>query len=180
VKKGREEEETGKPARCEKGERKKGTERAESVSGSDYMEISQVINRKSNSQCGSRERSRRAGDFARYRKFERRRLDQAGTKLGIWLAVLAVLLIAAAGCATATPPAPRPVLVDVPVPSPVYCVVSPLYPPALAIAALRSDSPAADTIRSYAASVMVLKSAVKQRDAILQACAAPADANAGK
>ena len=175
MKKGREEEETGKPARCEKGERKKGTERAESVSGSDYMEISQVINRKSNIQCRRKVRSRLPGDFTSDRKLER-----AGTKLGIWLAVLAVLLIAAAGCATATPPAPRPVLVDVPVPSPVYCVVSPLYPPALAIAALRSDSPAADTIRSYAASVMVLKSAVKQRDAILQACAAPADANAGK
>ncbi len=149
------------------------------------MEISQVTNRKSNSQSGKNERIRGRGDFTGHRKLERGnlergKLERVGNASGIWLAVLALLLIYAAGCATATPLAPRPVMVEVPVPSPVYCPAAQLNPPALAIAALGPDSPPADTIRSYAASVIVLKSAVKQRDAILQACAAPAEAHAEK
>ena len=133
-----------------------------------------MTNRNSNSQSGRKERVRRPGDLVVYRN-----LEKVGREAWLWLAVLALLLIYAAGCATAAP-APRPVMVEVPVPSPVYCTAERLHPPALAIAALRSDSPPADTIRSYAASVIVLKSAIKQRDAILQACAAPAAANAEK
>jgi hypothetical protein len=86
-----------------------------------------------------------------------------------------LLALAMSGCArVAPPPAPRPVMVEVPVSTPIYCQVSALQPPALAIAALTPDSPPADTVRSYAASVEVLKSAVRERDAILAGCAAPA------
>ena len=47
--------------------------------------------------------------------------------------------------------------------------------PPLAIASLAPDSSPADTMRSYVATVMVLKSAVHERDTILRGCAAPAD-----
>src|SRR5229473_1855622 len=69
-----------------------------------------------------------------------------------------LLTLAIAGCARVTPPpAPRPVIVEVPVPTPIYCDVPALEPPTLAIAALAPASPPADTVRSYAASVDVLK-----------------------
>ena len=138
------------------------------------MGESQVTNQNSNRQNGRKERIRRPGDLVVYRN-----LEKVGREGWLWLAVLALLLIYAAGCTTVAP-APRPVMVEVPVPSPVCCTAEQLPPPSLAIAALRSDSPPADTIRSYAASVIVLKSAVKQRDAILQACAAPAHTNPEK
>jgi hypothetical protein len=87
----------------------------------------------------------------------------------------AALMLALAGCARVAQPAlaPRPVLVNIPVATPIYCNVPALDRPQLAIAALTEDSPPADTIRSYAATVDVLKSAVLQRDAILKGCAAP-------
>jgi hypothetical protein len=77
-------------------------------------------------------------------------------------------------CAQLAPaPAPRPVLVQVPVSTPIYCQVPPLNPPILAISTLTPDSPPADTVRSYAASVDVLKSAVRERDSLLEGCTAP-------
>jgi hypothetical protein len=86
-----------------------------------------------------------------------------------------LLALAITGCArVAAVPAPRPVMVEVPVSTPIYCQVPALQPPLLAIAALTPDSLPADTVRSYAASVDVLKSAVRERDAILAGCAAPA------
>jgi hypothetical protein len=79
------------------------------------------------------------------------------------------------GCTQLAPaPAPRPVLVQIPVATPIYCTVPPLNPPIIAIASLTPDSPPADTVRSYASSVEVLKSAVQERDSILEGCAAPA------
>ena len=75
------------------------------------------------------------------------------------------------------PPAPRPVLVNVPIATPIYCDVPVLQPPPLAIASLNEDSPPADTIRDYAATVDVLKSAVRERDAILKGCEAPQEPN---
>ena len=84
------------------------------------------------------------------------------------------LALALAGCAQVAPaPAPRPVTVEVPVPTPIYCQVPTLNPPTLAIASLTPDSPPADTVRSYAATVDVLKSAVRERDSILAGCAPP-------
>ncbi|HEY6420245.1 MAG TPA: hypothetical protein VIX59_14700 [Candidatus Binataceae bacterium] len=94
--------------------------------------------------------------------------------------VLAVLLAAAAvtfllsGCADTYSPAPRPVMVNVPVAAPVYCKVPQLAHPALPLAGLGANSPPANTIRSYAATVAILKAAVVQRDRILAGCAAPA------
>jgi hypothetical protein len=89
---------------------------------------------------------------------------------------LAALMLALCGCARVAQPAlaPRPVIVKIPVATPIYCAVPVLEHPPLAIAALTEDSPPADTIRSYAATVDVLKSAVLQRDAILKGCGAPA------
>ncbi len=81
-------------------------------------------------------------------------------------------------CAPAVAPAPRPVMVEIPIATPIYCQVPKLQPPILAIAALTPDSPPADTVRSYAASVDVLKSAVHERDTILEACAPPSTASA--
>ncbi len=96
--------------------------------------------------------------------------------------VLAILLAAAAitfslsGCAGTFTPAPRPVMVNIPVAAPVYCKVPPLAHPALPVAGLSADSPPANTIRSYAATVAILKAAVVQRDRVLAGCAAPAAA----
>ena len=69
-------------------------------------------------------------------------------------------------------------MVEVPIATPIYCQVPKLQPPILAIAALTPDSAPADTVRSYAASVDVLKSAVQERDTILEACGPPAGAAA--
>ena len=64
-------------------------------------------------------------------------------------------------------------LVNIPIATPIYCDVPALQSPSLAIASLTADSPPADTIRDYAATVDVLKSAVRERDAILKGCQAP-------
>ena len=89
-----------------------------------------------------------------------------------------LLPLSLCACAPVAPPAPRPVMVEVPIATPIYCQVPKLQPPILAIADLTPDSPPADTVRSYAASVDVLKSAVHERDTILEACAPPAGASA--
>ena len=94
-----------------------------------------------------------------------------GEKGGAMMILL--FCFAFAGCAPAVAPAPRPVMVNVPIATPIYCDVPMLPAPALAIASLTADSPPADTIRDYAATVEVLKSAVRERDAILKGCAAP-------
>ncbi|HEY6394796.1 MAG TPA: hypothetical protein VIX12_05210, partial [Candidatus Binataceae bacterium] len=79
----------------------------------------------------------------------------------------------AAGSKTAAPPT-----VDIPIASPIYCKVPALTKPAMPIAALKPDSPPADTVRSYAASIVILKAAVDERDALLAGCAGP-DATTG-
>ena len=96
----------------------------------------------------------------------------------LFLICFLLLSFCLCACAHVAPPAPRPVMVEVPIATPIYCQVPKLQPPILAIAALTPDSLPADTVRSYAASVDVLKSAVQERDTILEACAPPADASA--
>ncbi len=89
--------------------------------------------------------------------------------------LLPLVLAPLAGCAltpSKLPPA-RPVEVDVPVAVPIYCAAPPSQYPELPIGALRSTTPPADTIRAYAATVVVLKGLVRERDAIIAGCVAP-------
>ncbi|MGH7914268.1 MAG: hypothetical protein ACREPW_06425, partial [Candidatus Binataceae bacterium] len=58
-----------------------------------------------------------------------------------------------------------PVLHETPCPAPA------LADPALPIAGLKPGSPPADTMRAYAAAVVLLKGAVRERDAVLAGCA---------
>lgn len=83
------------------------------------------------------------------------------------------LAAALAGCAAGPAPAPavRPLMVQVPVLHQTPCPVPVLKPPALPIAGLKPGSPPADTMRAYAASVAILKGAVRERDAVLGGCA---------
>jgi hypothetical protein len=99
------------------------------------------------------------------------------TRVSVALLTLSAAAFSLCACASVAPPAPRPVMVEVPIATPIYCQVPKLQPPILAIADLTPDSPPADTVRSYAASVDVLKSAVHERDTILEACAPPAGAS---
>jgi hypothetical protein len=89
---------------------------------------------------------------------------------GAGAAMLACVLV---GCATTAAPAPiaRPVMVEVPVLHEMPCPVPALDHPTLPLAALKPDSPPADTMRVYAATVVILKGAVRQRDALLAGCA---------
>jgi hypothetical protein len=89
--------------------------------------------------------------------------------------LLPLILIAVTGCASAPPLSAlvRPFEVQVPVAIPVYCKPPVLARPGLPIAGLSSASSAAETIRSYAATVMILKGAVQERDAVIAGCAAP-------
>jgi hypothetical protein len=89
------------------------------------------------------------------------------------LAAVAIMLTLS-GCA-AQPPAPilTPVEVQVPVAVPVYCNVAKLDKPELPLAALNADSAPDDTVRAYAATVAILKGAVRERDLIIAGCAAP-------
>ena len=86
-----------------------------------------------------------------------------------------------AGCARVVQPAPAPraVMVKIPVATPIYCQIPALQNPPLAIASLSEDSAPADTIRSYVATVDILKSAVRERDTILKGCGAPTVGAAG-
>jgi hypothetical protein len=90
---------------------------------------------------------------------------------------LPLSLILLAGCALSPPgivaPA-TPVEVSVPVYEPVYCPAPPLANPRLPIAGLTPQSPPADTLRAYAASIVLLKAAVRQLDDVLEGCAEPA------
>ncbi|MGH7917271.1 MAG: hypothetical protein ACREQE_07365 [Candidatus Binataceae bacterium] len=93
--------------------------------------------------------------------------------------LLPLTLALLAGCASAPSlvPAPRPVMVKVPVFTPVYCEVKQPPPPSLPVAKLGADSAPADTMRAYVASVILLKGALEQSDALLNGCAEPKAAN---
>ncbi len=89
-------------------------------------------------------------------------------------------LVLLAGCAFSPPffsPA-TPVEVKVPVYEPVYCTPPSLANPRLPISALTPASQPADTIRAYAASVVLLKGAVRELDSIIEGCEEPAPAPA--
>lgn len=99
----------------------------------------------------------------------------------IWGLGLAVIVgsLGIIGCATRPAPVPpAPFTVDVPVPEPVYCSAQAPARPALPISALSESSSPADTIRAYAASVIILKGAVEQLARILAGCTRPPSASA--
>ncbi|HLW69389.1 MAG TPA: hypothetical protein VKS22_02085 [Candidatus Binataceae bacterium] len=89
--------------------------------------------------------------------------------------LLPLILIQLAGCASAPPflPPAEPVEVRIPVDRPVYCAAPPPARPVLPIGALRTGSSPAETLRSYAATVIILKGAVRERDTLIAGCAAP-------
>jgi hypothetical protein len=95
--------------------------------------------------------------------------------------LLPLLLVLFAGCASAPPLGPivAPVTVKVPVYEPVYCAIPALAKPALPISELHADSAPADTIRAYAATVVMLKGAVSERDAVIAGCRKPQAASGG-
>ena len=93
--------------------------------------------------------------------------------------LLPLILMPLAGCAFSPPffAAPAvPTEVRVPVYQPVYCEAHAAAPTALPIGSLTAASPPADTMRAYAASVILLKGLVRERDALIAGCAAPAAA----
>jgi hypothetical protein len=59
---------------------------------------------------------------------------------------------------------------------PVYCTPPAHATPALPIAGLTAASAPADTLRAYAATVVVLKATVRELDALIAGCAEPPDA----
>ena len=81
--------------------------------------------------------------------------------------------VAMLGCGAQPQPVLTPIEAGVPIPTPVYCQVGKLAKPELPISSLRADSAPADTIRAYAATVALLKGAVRQRELLLEGCAAP-------
>jgi hypothetical protein len=85
-----------------------------------------------------------------------------------------ICIAAVCGCAAQPQPILTPVEVQVPIATPVYCDVSKLDKPALPIGGLNPQSPPADTIRAYAATVALLKGAVEERDLELAGCTDPA------
>lgn len=88
--------------------------------------------------------------------------------------VIATVALVIGGCAVQPPsPAFTPIEVKVPIATPVYCQVAKPAKPELPITALRPDSAPADTIRAYAATVAILKGAVRERDEELAGCAPP-------
>lgn len=87
-----------------------------------------------------------------------------------------VIITSTWGCAAGPPSAIfTPIEVKAPVPIPVYCKVGKLAKPELPIAVLKGDSAPADTIRAYAATVAILKGAIRERDLAIEGCAAPSD-----
>jgi hypothetical protein len=96
--------------------------------------------------------------------------------------LLPLILVLLAGCAFSPPffSAPAvPMEVDVPVFEPVYCQAPHSTRPALPIASLTPASPPADTLRAYAATVILLKGLVRERDALIAGCSEPASAPSG-
>jgi hypothetical protein len=95
--------------------------------------------------------------------------------------LLPLILVLLAGCAF-SPPSPRPavpVTVKVPVLEPVYCKTPRLDLPELPIAELTAASAPAETMRAYAATVALLKGALRERDAVISGCADPAGNSTG-
>ena len=88
---------------------------------------------------------------------------------------LPLSLVLLAGCALSPPSfAPAtPIEIKVPVFQPVYCTMPRLANPQLPISGLTASSPPADTLRAYAASVVLLKGAVRDLDAIIEGCSEP-------
>ena len=90
--------------------------------------------------------------------------------------LLPLILLPLAGCAFSPPfPAPAvPMALKVPVFEPVYCRAPALDLPGLPIAELTTASAPAETMRAYAATVALLKGAVRERDAVIAGCEDPA------
>jgi hypothetical protein len=91
---------------------------------------------------------------------------------------LPLSLVLLSGCAFSPPlfsPA-TPMEVQVPVYEPVYCTPPTLANPKLPITGLSAASVPADTIRAYAASVVLLKGAVRELNSIIEGCEEPAPA----
>jgi hypothetical protein len=88
---------------------------------------------------------------------------------------LPLSLVLLAGCALSPPSfAPAtPIEIKVPVFQPVYCTLPQLANPQLPISGLTPSSPPADTLRAYAASVVLLKGAVRDLDSIIEGCSEP-------
>ena len=82
-----------------------------------------------------------------------------------------VLVAAVAGCVGPASQPPVMVTAEVPIAKLVYCDVAPPAYPVLPIANLGADSAPADTVRAYAETIALLKSAVRQRDALIESCA---------
>ena len=81
-----------------------------------------------------------------------------------------------AGCALSPPffsPA-TPVEVKVPVYQPVYCTPPAIGNRTLPVSGLTAASAPADTIRAYAATVVVLKATVRELDSLIEGCEEPA------
>lgn len=89
--------------------------------------------------------------------------------------VLPLGLALLAGCAVAPPNPPEavPVTVKVPVYEPVYCSPPKLERPVLPVGALTPGTGPADTMRAYAATVVILKGAVNERDEVIAGCEKP-------
>ena len=93
---------------------------------------------------------------------------------------LPLSLVLLSGCAFSPPlfsPA-TPTEVQVPVYQPVYCTPPTLANPQLPVSALTAASLPADTIRAYAASVVLLKGAIRELNSIIQGCEEPAATSA--
>ncbi len=88
---------------------------------------------------------------------------------------LLTLLMLAAGqlCGCAHVQSVRPMMVSRMVPYHVYCDVAVPEKPHLPIADLKPDAGASENQRAYAESVLILKSAVEQRDTALDSCRRP-------
>jgi hypothetical protein len=100
---------------------------------------------------------------------------RAGVVVVVKTFILPLLLMASiGGCAAEPQPILTPVEVKVPVATPVYCKVTKLDRPELPIAALNANSAPPDTMRAYAATVAILKGAVRDRDLVIEGCAPPA------
>ncbi len=89
--------------------------------------------------------------------------------------LLPLNLVLLGACAIAPPSKPlvKPTTVEVPVYQPVRCPAPNLTRPAMPIAKLKADSTPADTMRAYAATVAILKGAVRERDEVIAGCVNP-------
>jgi hypothetical protein len=95
--------------------------------------------------------------------------------------LLPLILVLLIGCTVApsTSPMTAPIEVKVPIFEPIYCAAPKLTRPKLPVSELVLTSPAADTVRAYAASIVLLKGAVRQRDEVIAGCVTPTGRNQG-